>query len=258
MRCMGPFLLFFYLIAGPAWAQSSDDGSVQRRLQGHTDDAPGGAQTAPALQQQPWQERRAGFWKTVHGVNAHDAAAAKDFDAVLTQFETQPFARTPMENMDILGVFYAQKDEVEKTLMIVSANAALGWYDALRFGSESGRAEIMNNEKFFARAFLLSGVTTTDKFKEFLKASPDLASKSVSQGLAFAERERKSPHYDVSWPTAYGLERVVCAQGGSCIPPREMSADQWDNAWEDAKKNVISYYHVNASAAGGVTGDPVK
>jgi hypothetical protein len=257
MRFMGSFLLFFCLLSGISRAQSRGDDSPQKRP-GTTDDAPSSGQPAPALQIQPWQERRAGFWKTVRGVKAHDADAAKDFDAVLTQFETQPFSRTPMENMDILGSFYAPRDEVEKTLMIVSANAALGWYDALRFGSESGRAEIMNNEKFFARAFLLSGVTTSDKFKEFLKAHPDIARQSVLQGLVFAEKERKNPHYDVSWPTAYGLERVVCARGGSCIPPREMPADQWDNAWEDAKKKVISYYHVDTPTLGGMTEYPVK
>jgi hypothetical protein len=167
----------------------------------------------------------------------------REFDAVLTQFETQPFARTPMEDMDILGSFYFPKDKVETTLILVSTNAALGWYDALRFGSESGRAEIVNNEKFFARAFLIGGATTTTKFKDFLKDHPDMVRDSILQGLVIAERERKNPHHDVRWPTGYGLETVICAQGGSCDPPKEMAADQWDKAWEDAKKRVTSYYN---------------
>jgi len=235
-------VLFFCLLTGITWAQSSSHMPVQKTPPGYTGNVPTGAQPNRELRTEPWQQRRAQFWKTVKGVNVHDVAATKDFDAILTQFETQPFFRTPMENMDILGSFYAQKSDVENTLILVSANAALGWYDALRFGSQSGRAEIVNNEKFFARTFLISGATTTDKFKEFLKAHPDLARKSVLQGLVFAERERKTPHYDVHWPTAYGLERVICAEGGSCDPPKALPADQWDKAWEDAKLRDTSYY----------------
>jgi len=195
----------------------------------------------------PWQERRAKFWKTVKGANTRDPDATRDFKAILTQFETQPFSRNPVENMDLLGVFYAPKDEVEQTLKVVSANAALGWYDALRFGSESGRAEILHNEKFFGSAYLLSGVKTTDRFNDFMKEHPDLAKKSVISGLSFAEAERKNPHYDAHWPTAYGLERIICAQGGSCQRPKELPPDQWDKAWEEAKKQVTAYYESDSS-----------
>lgn len=208
-----------------------------------------GPRITVAVPQQPWQERRAAYKKTVAAANSHDAAAAKDLDAILTQFETQPFARTPTENMDIIGSLYASKDDVGKTLIIVSANAALGWYDALRFGSESGRAEIVKNEKFFVRAYLLSGAATTSKFKEFMKDHSDEARQSVLQGLAFADRERKSPHYDVNWAAAYGLERMICAEGGACDPPRKMPADQWENAWEEARKRVTAYYAPDASTS---------
>ena len=248
MRFAKSFLVFFCLLTGITWAQSGEN-PLQKPAPEYTGNAPIDARANPALHTQPWQERRAEFWKTVKGLNAHNVDAKKDFDAILSQFETQPFSRTPMENMDILGAFYAQKDDVEGALKLVSANAALGWYDALRFGSESGRAEIVNNEKFFARAFLLSGVTTTDKFKEFMKGHPDLARKSILQGLVFAESERKNPHYDARWPTGYGLERIICAQGGSCNPPKEMSTDQWDKAWEGAKRRVTSYYLGDASTS---------
>lgn len=80
-----------------------------------------------------------------------------------------------MENRDILGVFYASKEAIEKTLILVSLNAALGWYDALRFGSESGRGEIVNRDKLFVRTFLINGATMSDKFKEVMKGHPDLA-----------------------------------------------------------------------------------
>jgi hypothetical protein len=238
LRLMKSLLLFFCLLTGTACAQSKDENPPDKLLPG--------PRTHLAIPQQPWQERSEAFWKTLKSANAHDSDATKDFQAILTQFETQPFSRTPMENMDILGSFYAPKDEVEKVLIIVSANAALGWYDALRFGSASGRDEIVNKNKFFVRAFMLGGATTTDKFKEFMKGHPDLARKSVLQGLAFAERNRKNPQYDVHWPTAYGLERIICAEGGSCDPPKEMPADQWDKAWEDAKVRVTSYYLTNA------------
>jgi hypothetical protein len=206
-----------------------------------------GPKVTIAVPQQPWQVRSAEFRKTLKAANANDVDAVKAMDAVLTQFEAQPFARTPMENMDILGSLYIPKSQPQPTLILVSANAALGWYDALRFGSESGRSEIVNNDKFFARALLLSGTTATSKFREFMKENPDLARTSVLQGLAIADKERKNPHYDVHWPTAFGLERMICAEGGSCAPPKEMPADQWDKAWEDAKKRVSAYFTVDTS-----------
>jgi hypothetical protein len=46
-------------------------------------------------------------------------------------------------------------------------NASLGWYDALRFGSESGRAEIVNNEGFFKRTLILAGKQKVDDFLSF-------------------------------------------------------------------------------------------
>ncbi len=152
-----------------------------------------------------------------------------------------------MENMDILGFFYAPKEGVEKTLILVRINAALGWYDALRFGSASGRAEIVSKDKLFVRTFLVGGATMSDKFKEFMKGNPDLARKSVQLGLALADRDRNNTQYDIHWPTAFGLKRVICAEGGSCDLPKEMPADQWDKAWEEAKQRVISYYQVNVA-----------
>jgi hypothetical protein len=184
----------------------------------------GNSATAPQnpLPRQPWQIRRETYWATVKNANSQDADAKKKLDAVLTEFESQPFARTPMENMDILGTFYVPKDGVEKAFVIVIANATLGWYDALRFGSESGRTEIQTNERFFLRAYLLSGPKTTEQFKQFMKEHPDQAHTALINGLSIAEKIRKNPPYDVRWPTAYGLERVICAEGGSCERPKEI------------------------------------
>ena len=97
---------------------------------------PVGKQVILNLPKQPWQERRAEFFKAVAGANKRDPAAIKELDGVLTEFETHPMSRTPMENMDILGAFYVPKDGVEKPLVMIAENAALGWYDAMRFGSE--------------------------------------------------------------------------------------------------------------------------
>jgi hypothetical protein len=45
--------------------------------------------------------------------------------------------------------------------------ATLGWYDPLSFGSESGRAEIVNNEGSFKRALVLAGKQKVDDFLSF-------------------------------------------------------------------------------------------
>ncbi len=244
MRYVKLLFLILYLPVAMACAQSKDVNPPGVSLSG--------PRTNVEIPKQPWQVRSAALWKTIKEVRAGDFTARKDLDAILTQFEMQPLARTPLENMDILGVYYVPKDGIEKALIVVSLNAALGWYDALRFGSESGRDEIANKDKLFLRAFLINGATMTDKFNGFLKANPDLVRKSVESGLLLAERAKNNIHYDVRWPTAFGLERVICAEGESCDLPTEMPADQWDKAWENAKQRVTTYYQVK------ITSFPVK
>lgn len=193
---------------------------------------------------QPWQQRRMEFIKTVQNLRKGDPIARKDFDAILTEFETHPFNRTPLENMELLGVFYVPKDGIENSMSIVIANAVLGWYDALRFASESGRAEIINNEGFFKKAFILGGPDVANKAVKFLQNDPDKVAKSLVQGFSFAEGRRNTSEYDHHWPSAYGLERTICAQGGSCVAPPPMPKEQWDKAWEEAKQRVTAYYQV--------------
>ena len=74
-------------------------------------------------------------------------AAYKKFDAALTQFDKNLFSITPMEAMDLMQIFYVPNEDgkMETQLTLVAAIAAAGWYDALRFADESGRAEIANN-----------------------------------------------------------------------------------------------------------------
>jgi hypothetical protein len=198
---------------------------------------------------QPWQQRRMKFIKTVQGLRKGDPIARKDFDTILTEFETHPFSRTPLENMELLGVFYVPKDGLEKSMSIVIANATLGCYDALRFASESGRAEIINNEGFFKKAFVLGGPDMANKAVQFLQNDPGKVAKSLTQGFSFAERRRDTSDYDHHWPSAYGLERTICAQGGSCVAPQPMPKEQWDKAWEEAKRRVTAYYQVTKPSA---------
>ena len=191
---------------------------------------------------QPWQQRRKDFIKIIQGLREGNPTAQKDFDAVLTEFEKNPYSRTPMENMEILGVFYVPREGVEAAFSVIVANAVLGWYDGLRFASESGRAEIINNEGFFKKAIVLGGPDVTAKAIKFLEGNTERKTQLLTQGISFAEKFRNVSEYDRQWPTAYGLERIICAQGGACITPKPMPKEQWDKAWEEAKQRVTLYY----------------
>jgi|GEM_PF-1429087 len=193
---------------------------------------------------QPWQKRRVAFIEIIRGLQKKDAGAIAAFDKILTEFETCPMCLTPMENMDILGAFYVPKDGIEACLPAIVMNAALGWYDALRFGSESGRAEISFNEGFFKKALILSDDPKGQRSLKFFFGQPKRTAELVDQGLAFAEKYKDGSSYDHRWPTAYGLEQMICAQGGSCSPPKELPEDRWDQAWNEAKQKVVRYYKV--------------
>jgi hypothetical protein len=125
---------------------------------------------------------------------------------------------------------------------VVVQNLVLGWYDALRFASESGRAEIINNEGFFKKAFTQGGADVTNRAVKFLEGNPDRVHALIAQGISIAEKYRDTNNYDRHWPTAYGLERFICAQGGTCKEPTELPKEQWDGAWEEAKHRVSTYF----------------
>jgi hypothetical protein len=107
------------------------------------------AQGAPTVQRpiklEAWQNRRLERLKIIKDALAPNAAKPQAFDQLLTNFEARPVAQTPLENMDLLGLFYARSEGIAKALPVIVMNATLGWYDALRFGSPSGQAEIVNN-----------------------------------------------------------------------------------------------------------------
>ncbi len=212
-------------------------------LTAHADDASNNslaAKKSAATLGQPWQERRAQFAKIVNGVRAGDAASLKSFDDVLTEFDTKNLHRTPMENMEILGVYYVPREGVEKTLSIVVLNAMLGWYDTLRFASPSGRSEISHS--LFKMPFVVAGPEASAKAAKFFDEQPEKTEKIVAMGISFARNSRGKLHYDEHWPTAYGLERSICAQKGPCEEIPALAESQWDAAWLEAEQLVRTYY----------------
>lgn len=204
-------------------------------------DAPQGVLKAPALQD--WQVRRAKLDHAIMGARQNDAGALKEFDQILTELEKHPHDRTPLEILDIIGAYYVPNEGLESSLSLIVTNLVLGWYDVLRFASPSGRAEIIDNEQFFKRALVLSGKDVTDKSFTFLSDHQDRVSQLVDEGLRDADRFRDMPSYDRQWPTAYGLERILCASGEpEKCKVSSLPRDQWDAAWAKSKKAVTDYF----------------
>jgi hypothetical protein len=205
--------------------------------------------TSGATSNQPqayWQTRRAEFTKIVKDMRSGDPSAPKRLDDVLTEFDTKPLVRTPLENMEIVGVYYLPREGIEKCMSVIAMNAALGWYDVLRFASESGREEISNNESFFKRAFLVAGPQFGPAAIKYASDHPDAMARLVEQGLAMAGQRRDAP-YDHLWPQSYGLERAICAQGGACTPMAVLPREQWDSAWQQTRTRVKQYFAIGAA-----------
>jgi hypothetical protein len=204
-------------------------------------DTPQSPLKAPSLQ--AWQVRRAKLDQAILGARQNNADALKQFDQMLTEMEQHPLARTPLEALDIIGSYYLPNEGIESSLGLIVTQLTLGWYDVLRFASPSGRAEIIDNEQFFKRALVLSGKDVTDKSFEFLKNHQDRVSQLVTEGLSYADRFRDTTDYDRQWPTAYGLERILCASGdaGKCNVSL-LPKDQWDTAWAKSKQAVSDYF----------------
>lgn len=210
------------------------------------------------IQPQAWQTRRAEFARVLNQLSAKDAQAIQAFKAVLTEFEQQPFSRTPMENMEILGVYYLPKEGIEAVLTYIAANAALGWYDALRYGSESGRSEILHNESFFKLSLVLAGEDFVQQAVKFFEEQPEKTAQLVQKGIAIADTLKDDPRYDHQWPSAYGLERMMCAMGGECAPASAIPKAQWGDAWEETKARVTHYYRINPPQATEPASTPKK
>lgn len=198
------------------------------------------AAQAVEIAPQPWQVRRAEYAKTLQGVAKHDPGSLKTFDDILTEFDAAKMTRTPLENMDILGTYYVPREGVEKNLPVIAMMATLGWYDTLRFASESGKAEI--SQSLFKIPLALAGPAATAQAVKLFNEDPAQTERSVTQGIGFAAKVRNKVNYDQQWPTAFGLERMICAQGGACDKISPLPASEWDAAWAEAEKRVRAYY----------------
>ena len=218
----------------PAASRADDAPSPPTAVQPHT--------VTVAVEPQAWQKRRMEFAATVGAAAKGDKAALQALATMRTAYDADPFARTPMENMDFVGMFYAPTQDLGKIMPMIVANAALGWYDALRFGSASGRAEISNNEAFFKKALMMGGPETVQKALKLIQDEPAESAKLVEEGLKLAELHKDDPRYDHRWPTAYGLERMSCAMGNPCTSIPEMLKEQWADAWNQAIQRVHEYY----------------
>ena len=207
---------------------------------------PSGNQVTLHSDMRPWQARRAESQAVIMAGIAKpgNAEALKAVDLLLSDYEAHPVSRTPLENLDLIGRFYVEKDGVEKCLSVVVMNSVLGWYDALRFGSVSGRAEIQDNEHFFGRAYILGGRAAGEKVTELVRNNPKKLKDLVEQGLGFADKYKETKSYDRQWPLSFGMERVINTMGGH-EEVKPLPEAQWDSAWREAKNQVKSYYGIH-------------
>ena len=200
--------------------------------------------------QDAWQMRRASTLQLIRALEskklpkAEDDKATRAFDDILTAFDKNPLNITPMEAMDLMQVYYVpNEDNFVEFLKILSLLTTSGWYDALRFADESGRAEIMHNEAFFKRALLVK----KDAFVAFMTQHPQEAAAAVAWGVEFAGRFRSADFYDRRWPASYGLMRMQCGMDGKnqCPTPQALPEKEWPQAFEEAAVRVTRYYRIN-------------
>lgn len=180
---------------------------------------------------------------------AEHAKALREFDATLTAAEKGEL--TPIETMELFGVFYVPKELQKKSpdigllLETIATQATLGWYDALRFADKSGRAEIANNQAFFALPFDQDAQVVI----QFMKDHPDQAAAAVEIGIQYAREKIKSNdiHYDTHWAASYGLVRMQCAlrNAKTCEKPEPQPVDRWPALFDQAAQRVSSYYRAD-------------
>ncbi len=89
---------------------------------------------------------------------------------------------------------------------------------------------------------------------KFFVEQPEKTAQLVQKGITIADALKDDPRYDHRWPSAYGLERTLCAMGAECAPPLAADVALWADAWEETKARVIRYYRNNdPQAAAEVT-----
>lgn len=230
-------LVLAWTAALPAHAQSAAKGMPGKTIEVKTP-------------QDAWQMRRKSTLQLIRALQSKDTSKAeqekayKVFDGILTAFDKNPAAVTPMEGMDLMQVFYIpNEDNFPTQLQVLAFLATSGWYDALRFADESGRAEIASNEEFFKRALMVK----KDAFIAFMEKQPQEAAKAVAQGVQFAEDLRDTTYYDRRWPASYGLMRMQCGMEGKtkCPAPEALPEKEWPQAFKEAAARVTRYYRIN-------------
>lgn len=180
---------------------------------------------------------------------AQHAKALREFDATLTAAEKGEL--TPIETMELFGVFYVPKElqkkspDIDLLLETIATQATLGWYDALRFADESGRVEIVNNESFF----LLPFDRDAQVFIQFMKDHPDQAAAAVKAGIQHAREKIESNdiRYDTHWAASYGMLRMQCAlrNARTCEKPKPQPVSEWPALLDQAAQRVSSYYRAD-------------
>ncbi|HEX3728581.1 MAG TPA: hypothetical protein VHV47_02165 [Opitutaceae bacterium] len=184
-----------------------------------------------------WQQRRDQFFAAVRGVESNDPQQSQVFGAILGDFQDHPLNRTPMENMDILGVFFIPREGAEKWMTAVVMNAILGWYDALRFGTDAGRKVIVEDDRFFIRAFALGGTDSFKKSMDYIRGNPDKVSAAVDDAVNLATQSRDKAAYDQHWPADFA------GAGGKGFT---LPVERWNEAWEAAVERARAYYVIRA------------
>lgn len=204
------------------------------------------AASAPASDLQEWELRRKGFLQTIKRLHENDKLARRDFERQVRSFEQLPFSLTPLEAMDYLGAVFVPQAGAEKLLPLVAAQAALGLYDVLRFGSILGEAQLLDGEQFLNRPFSLGGPDQVEKARAFMRANPERTAQLVQEGLSLANGERIGPSYDTRWVRALG--RCAPEIAATCPPLRDVPLADWDEVWVQVKQHVANYYRVKPKA----------
>jgi hypothetical protein len=199
-----------------------------------------------------WELRHAETTKILRTINDPKSTkdqldkAIRELDARLTEAEQGRL--TPIETMELLGVFYVPKELQNKEpnyallFRLIATQATLGWYDALRYTDESGRAEIVNNVSFFRLAF----GSNAQKLTQYMKDHPEQIASAVKTGIQDAHNaiNAKRINYDTQWPGAYGMTRMMCAMSNAKVcdhpPPRPTS--EWPALLDQADKRVSASY----------------
>ncbi len=218
---------------------------------------PAAAASAPIVLQ-AWEKRREAYFSTVAALQKGDAAARKDFERVVRGFEAQPFSLTPLEAMDLLGSVFVPQVGLEKMLPVIAAQAALGLYDARRFATRVGQAELLYTESFLKKPLVMTGPEQAAASRKFFLDKPELAAMLVRQGLRLAEAEQLSPRYDVQWVTALGREGEFCPPGAECPKYELPKREQWPEIWQQVVDQVTTYYTVKPEAAQPAASGPAK